>query len=131
MIWRAIAIWLVLMILAIVNGGVRDAVVTPRTGEHAGHVIATVVLSAIILLVARGAIGWIRPGDRRGALAVGATWLGLTLAFEFLAGHYLFRASWQRLVADYDVSRGRIWPLVLLTTLVAPLIVYRLRGVTR
>jgi hypothetical protein len=48
-------------------------------------------------------------------------WLLLTLAFEFLAGHSLFGKPWDMLLADYDVVRGRIWVLVLMSTLLAPM----------
>ena len=54
-------------------------------------------------------------------------WVALTLAFEFLAGHYLFHNPWDKLLADYDVWHGRIWPLVPIVTLLAPVIAYRMR----
>lgn len=54
------------------------------------------------------------PIERRGALKVGALWLVLTLAFEFLAGHYLFQKPWAVLLQDYDLSWGRIWVAVLI-----------------
>lgn len=44
----------------------------------------------------------------------------LTLGFEFLAGHYLFGSSWEKLLADYNVARGRIWLLIPIVTLLAP-----------
>ena len=47
-------------------------------------------------------------------------WVTLTVAFEFLAGHFLFGTSWATLLNDYKVHEGRIWVLVLLTALVAP-----------
>jgi hypothetical protein len=50
-----------------------------------------------------------------------AVWLLLTVAFEFLAGHYLFGHAWDRLLADYNLAGGRIWVLVLATTMFAPL----------
>lgn len=62
------------------------------------------------------------------AWAVGAGWVLLTVAFEFLAGHYLFGRPWAQLTADYDVLSGRIWPLVLVATLVAPRFVAGQRG---
>jgi hypothetical protein len=61
------------------------------------------------------------------ALAVGALWLVLTLAFEFLAGHYLFGQDWAVLLQEYDLSRGRIWLAVLVVVLFAPLWTARLR----
>jgi hypothetical protein len=53
-------------------------------------------------------------GDRNSMVA-------LTVAFEFFAGHYAFGNSWERLIADYNVFRGRIWILVLLANFFAPL----------
>jgi hypothetical protein len=47
--------------------------------------------------------------------------VGLTLGFEFLIGHYVMHKPWAELLADYDVSSGRIWIAVLVTTLLAPL----------
>jgi hypothetical protein len=45
-----------------------------------------------------------------------------------LAGHYVLGAPWPRLLADYDVIHGRIWILVLITTVTAPAIAARARG---
>jgi hypothetical protein len=61
-------------------------------------------------------------------LIVGSWWLSLTLAFEFLVGHYALHKSWATLLADYDIRRGRIWVAALITTLLAPLWMARLRG---
>ena len=58
-------------------------------------------------------IDWIHPTVAGEALGIGALWLVLTLAFEFLVGHYLFHKPWAVLLEGYDVSRGRIWPAVL------------------
>ncbi|HSJ75067.1 MAG TPA: hypothetical protein VK899_02610, partial [Gemmatimonadales bacterium] len=60
------------------------------------------------------------PRTTAEAWAIGLLWVGLTLCFEFLAGHYLFKKPWTVLLEDYDVSRGRIWILVLATTLLSP-----------
>jgi hypothetical protein len=37
----------------------------------------------------------------------------------------VFGNTWERLLADYDVLRGRIWVLVLLANLVSPVWVFR------
>lgn len=78
------------------------------------------LLCGLIALVAWFTIGWIHPRTARSALIVGILWLALTLAFEFLAAHYLFHKPWAILLADYDIRRGRIWVLVLVTTLLVP-----------
>jgi hypothetical protein len=50
---------------------------------------------------------------------VGIGWTLATSAFELLAGRLSGR-SWSEVLGDYDLASGRIWPLVLLTTLLAP-----------
>jgi hypothetical protein len=122
MLLRATLIWLGILVLASGNGAVRDLVLAPRLGDPLARAISTLVLCGLILLVTWRSIRWIGPRSRRDALIVGLLWLVLTLAFEFLAGHYLFGKTWATLLEDYDLSRGRIWLLALLTTFAAPLL---------
>jgi hypothetical protein len=60
------------------------------------------------------------------ALAVGIIWLCLTVAFEFLFGHYVANHPWSRLIQDYNLLSGRLWALVLLAVAAAPYVVYKL-----
>jgi hypothetical protein len=119
---RAILAWLMLLTLAVVNGAVREAWLIPRFGGSAGHAVSSLSLSALIVLLSWLIIGWINPASAGDAFLIGLAWLALTLAFEFLAGHYLFRKPWNELLADYDIMSGRIWVLVLVTTMLAPLL---------
>lgn len=126
MLVRATAIWFALLIAAIFNGAVREALIIPRAGAYVGHVVSTVSLSLLILAIATASIDWLAPGGQ--AVSIGLYWLMLTLAFEFLAGHYLFGNPWSRLVDDYNVAQGRIWILVLAVTVFAPAIAVRVRA---
>jgi hypothetical protein len=127
-IWRAIVVWLAVLVLANLNGAVREAWLIPYLGPGPGRVLSTVILSALVFLVTWLTIGWIRPATTRDALLVGVLWLVLTLAFEFLVGHYVFHKPWIVLLEDYDLSRGRIWVAVLVVVLLAPLWTARMRG---
>jgi hypothetical protein len=120
MIARAVAVWLGLALLASLNGAFRESVLVPRMSETAARAISTVMLSVVILMAALAAIGWISPAPHRDAWRIGVLWVVLTLAFEFLAGHYLFRIPWRELTRDYNILQGRIWVLVLIVTAVAP-----------
>lgn len=119
---RAFLVWLALLVLAVVNGGLREAWLIPRIGGAAGHAVSSLSLSGAILVVSWLTMGWIYPASARDAFLIGLAWLALTLAFEFLAGHYLFRKPWNELLVDYDIMSGRIWVLVLVTTMFAPLL---------
>lgn len=125
---RALVIWLCILVLASLNGAVRDFGLTPALGDTIGRAISTVLLCILILFVAWLSIVWIRPINRYQALTVGGMWLLLTLAFELFVGHYGFGKPWTTLLADYDVSQGRIWILALIMTFCAPLLAARWRG---
>ena len=127
MIWRALVVWLGILLAANVNGALREALLIARFGEVAGRALSTLILCGLVLLLTWLTIGWVGPSTPGQALEVGGFWLLLTLAFEFLVGHYVFRKPWAALLEDYDVSRGRIWVLVLVVVLLAPLWAARLK----
>jgi hypothetical protein len=122
---RILVAWAVLLFLAVGNGALREGVLVPRFGAGTGHLVSTVVLSLLILMVGWPLTWWIGPEGAREALVIGGVWLSLTLAFEFLGGHFLFGKSWSELIADYDLARGRIWPLVLIVTTLTPWLWHR------
>ena len=125
---RSLLVWLAILAVAVVNGAFRQGVLVPRLGDAVGHVLSTVLLSCVVFVVAWLTIGWMNPATTRDAWIVGGFWLALTLVFEFLGGHYLFGTSWEVLLADYNILHGRIWPLVLIVTVVAPALAARLRS---
>ena len=125
---RLLLVWCVLLALAIGNGAFRETVFVPRFGAQIGHALSTVSLCGLILLAVWLLFPWVDIGSRSDAIKAGLFWLGLTVAFEFLAGHYLFKKPWQVLLADYDLSAGRVWIAVLVTTFLAPLVAGLIRG---
>lgn len=129
MIRKVLLIWLAMVAVAILNAGVRNTFITPRLGGQAGHLIGTATGCAAFMLLIWLTLPWIHPASRRDLVMTGSLWLVLTVAFEFLAGHYLFGNSWGRLFADYNVLRGRVWVAVLLVTFFGPIWMGRLRGI--
>lgn len=116
---RAFLMWLLIAAVMFANGALRALVLQPRLGEGLARQVATglgvlIVFGLAFLFVAR--LEAPAPGD---LLRVGALWLGLTLAFEFGLG-YATGLSWEAMLADYDIMRGRLWPLIPLSALVAP-----------
>jgi len=95
--------------------------ITPKIGDLAGHIISTISLCVLIFLVSYFSICWINPTGSLEPLIIGSFWVTLTVAFEFLAGHYVFGNSWQKLFGDYNVMQGRIWIMVLVADFTAPI----------
>jgi hypothetical protein len=124
---RAGVAWLAILVLAVLNGAAREALLAPALGRTAALVASGLLLSALILLVAFAAIGRLRPVTARAAWQVGALWLALTLLFEFGFGALVQHKSWAELLQAYTFRDGNIWPLVLLVTVLAPVLAWRLR----
>lgn len=121
---RPAAAWLLVLALAVANGALREAVLLPNFSKPAAYVASGVILSACVFAVAFALSPWMALRDTRRALAVGALWLGLTLAFEF--GFGLARGeSWGEMLEAYTFKGGNIWPIVLAVTFFAPLIALR------
>lgn len=120
MLLRALVVWLGLMAVAFANGTLRELLLSPRLGGRIGHVLSTIILCGAIVLIAWISMPWIGPRTAAEAWEIGRVWFVLTLAFEFLAGHFLFGNSWAKFLADYNVAKGRIWVLVPIITLLAP-----------
>jgi hypothetical protein len=107
------------------NGAFRDALLVPNLGERLAYATSSLMLATAIVILTSLLIGWIAPLRMVDAWSVGAFWLAMTLAFEFLAGHYLFGKPWAALLADYNVAQGRIWIVVPIATLLAPALLHR------
>ena len=127
MLLRAAGVWLIILVLASLNGAVRDLVVAPRIGDTPARAISTLVLCGLVLLVTWLSIRWIGPGSARHGWGLGFFWLALTLVFEFGAGR-LSGKPWPVILADYNLLRGRIWLLVPIVTCLAPPWLGRARG---
>jgi hypothetical protein len=122
----AVGAWLVLMVLAILNGALRNATYARALGEYAGHVLSSLIFVAVVFAVTYAFLRLARVDYGLGdLLVVGAMWLAMSVAFEFLFGHYVVGHPWSRLLADYNVLKGRAWALVLLAVFVAPLVAGR------
>lgn len=128
MVSRSLVIWVLMLLVASLNGAIREAMLIPMMGDTAGRAVSTLMLCLLVLLLTYFTIRWIRPHSGRDTWGIGGLWVALTLAFEFLAGHFLFGNPWTQLLADYNVLRGRIWILVLITIALAPRLCARIRG---
>ena len=128
---KSTAVWFLILLGAIANGALREAVLLPRLGTTAAYLLSGVLLSLVILAATLGCIRWLGVHNRLQALRTGAFWLLLTLCFEFGFGHFVQGRPWPDLLQAYTFQDGNLWPLVLLVTVFAPLIALRIRGGAR
>ncbi|MBX7061545.1 MAG: hypothetical protein K1X52_07785 [Pyrinomonadaceae bacterium] len=121
MLIRATIIWAVILVLAILNGVLREAVLFPSFGMQTGFIVSGIILCCMIFAIAYVSISWIASDSPKQQLLVGFLWLALTLSFEFSFG--LSRGlSLDEILSAYSFRDGNLWPLVLLLTFFAPLL---------
>ena len=113
MVMRALTVWLLLLVTALVLAVFREGVLTPRVGPQASHLLGTALAVAVMATVIGISLSWVVPGlEVRSLWALGFGWTGLTVAFEFVFGHFVMGHPWSRLLHDYDLLAGRVWVLV-------------------
>jgi hypothetical protein len=120
--------WFACPFIAVINASIRELGYKKYLGDLLAHQVSTV--SAIVLF---GIYIWFltlkwKIQSAGQAIAIGLIWLGLTIAFEFLFGHYVMKNEWSQLLRDYNILKGRLWPLVPIWIAVAFYIFYRLRS---
>jgi hypothetical protein len=128
-ILRAVAVWLLLLFVALVVAVLRVKLLEPRVGELSAHVLGSLLVAAVFATLIFALAPWVVPDlDTRHLLVLGGAWTLATVGFEFGFGRLVMGHPWSRLLADYDLRRGRIWVLVLLVILVMPILAGFLRG---
>ena len=119
--------WIPMVFIAITNGVLRQYGYGRWMKELSAHQVSS--LTAVVLFYLYTWIlvkKWSLESSRQ-AVAVGIIWLCLTVAFEFLFGHYVANHPWSKLFQDYNLLSGRLWALVLLAVAAAPYVVYKLK----
>ena len=125
---EAVLVWLALLTFAFVNGFFRQRVLEPELGEELAHLLSTTTLCGAVFVAAVFLVGN-RPRlpALRDLFIVGLGWATATIVLEIALGLLQGRRSPRALFADYDLTRGRLFALVVLTELCVPPLVGWLR----
>lgn len=115
--------WLIEVPVAAVNAFVlMDRVYAPRVGALTAHQLAMSTRIALVLLFAYFIAYFARDYTLRSLMLAGTFWMMLWLVFEW-GGSLLIGRPVEEILVGWHVERGYMWPYVLLTYLVAPLLV--------
>ena len=125
---KALPLWVAILILAIINGTLREKALIPAIGTFGGFVASGIILSCCIFSIAFFAAPWYGRLTSSQFWLIGLFWLLLTLIFEFGFGRFGQHKQWAELLQAYTFKGGNIWPIVLVATLVSPWLAARLRG---
>ena len=117
---RAVVTWVILFAVMFANGAARVVVLQRHLGEDRARQIASLTGLVLVFLVSWLFVRATPEATLRQLLWIGAVWLAGTLAFEFLFGHFVSGLSWMDLLADYNILKGRLWSLILVSICLAP-----------
>jgi len=127
MLLKYFFLWLPMIVIAIINGVIRQGFYLTFLDELSAHQLS--VLSGIIFF---SIYIWFITGkwklnSYKQTMLIGFMWLIMTILFEFVFGHYVMGHSWDKLFHDYNFLAGRLWVIVLLWITISPTIFYHLR----
>ena len=119
----AIRVWLMEILVSGFNFFVlMNLVYEPRWGYLAAHEIGMSARIVYISIFAYLLLRYVKKYETKDLIHVGILWLGLTLAFEWL-GSFAMGRPVQEILIGWNVFSGYMWPYVLLTYLLSPLVV--------
>ena len=121
-------IWLVVAFLAVLNGLLRESILSEHMDAKLALPVSGIILCLLVLLVTNLFLPWLGQQTARTFFIIGAAWVCITLLFEFVFGHYVAGKSWHDLTQVFNMWKGNLFTLVLLTSFIAPYTAARLRG---
>lgn len=119
---KLFGVWVILAISAIVIATFRNGVLRPPFGEQTAHQLGTVMFLVVQFIIIFYFIKKLKVKDVKALLRIGLFWITLTMLFEFCFGHYVIGHPWEKLLADYNLIKGRLWVIVLVNNIAAPII---------
>ena len=125
MILKYFFAWFGMMILAILNGGIRDFVYKAHVGDLLAHQISTVMLIVLLAGYFRFLTTTWPIKSASQAWVIGGIWFLMTEAFEFGTGRFIVGDPWSKLFYAYDVFAGQVWIFIPLWVLIGPYVFFR------
>jgi hypothetical protein len=125
---RSIIVWLAMMAAETLHGTARILWLAPYVGDLYARQLSFFTGTILILAIATLFVPWLRASRFSQLLGIGVLWAILTLAFEIGLGRLILGYSWERVLADYNLSQGGLMSIGLVTLTCSPLIAARIRG---
>jgi len=128
MLAKSILIWLSILPLAILNGGLRDNIIAPIIGMEYARPISALTLCLLIFLVSLLFISKLRKGIRKDYIFMDLLWILLTIIFE-TGMNLSLGNSFEEIIATYNITTGNLWLLVVIFIGIVPYLTAKLKHI--
>ena len=126
--WKTFVSWIPGIPIAIFNGILRESWYTQFLNELHAHQLSALSFMLLFGIYVWLILDWLKLSSSKEALLLGLLWVVLTVAFEFLFGHFVMGNEWSTLLHDYNLIAGRVWVMVLVWIAIAPIMIFGLKG---
>lgn len=126
MMLKAFLIWLLIIPIAILNGGLREICLQPLLGEVYANLLSGFILCVAIFLIAYFSLPKLNQSSLRSYVLIGLLWVALTLTFETLFG-LVQGHNFEKILQNYNMTRGNLWPLIVIFIGIVPWCIAKLR----
>lgn len=117
-------IWICFIPVAIINGSFRDYLLDKYLPENISLAISGIILSGLIFVITMLLLPRIKRLSEKDCVKIGVQWMLLTVVFEFYFG-LSSGSTWSELIEAYNPLKGNLWILVLLSTFLSPMWVFK------
>ena len=126
MLLKSILIWISIIPLAILNGGLRQKILDPLFGEKFANPISGLILCILIFFVSLIFIPRLGKGNTRIYLIMGIIWVSLTIIFETILGLFMGN-TFKEIINAYNVTTGNLWLIVVVFMGIVPFLVAKIK----
>jgi hypothetical protein len=126
---RAFLVWIVIIAVESIYGIVRTLFLVPRIGDLPARQLGVFTGSLLIFAVSLLFVRWLGATTKQ-LFAIGIFWVILTVSFEIVLGRALLELSWDRIIQDYDLSRGGYMAFGLIAMALSPWLASQVRSVS-
>ncbi len=123
----AFLIWVMIIPIAILNGGFRQYVLV-KLGALTMP-ISGIILAVCIFVVAYFMVPKIKDCTKRDYIVFGIMWFVLTNLFD-LSAYIKDGGGFIDLVKSYNILTGNTWVLVVVSALLSPMMVMKIRQIS-
>ncbi len=124
---RSMLIWLSIIPLAILNGVLRDEMLTPLIGSLALP-LSGIILCGLIFIVALLFIPLLGKNKPKNYVQIGILWVIATVVFEimfaFVSGDTLVNV-----LHAYNITTGNLWAIVVIFVGLAPWLAAKIKRI--